>query len=241
MAENRPVDRLLPGLLVVIVIMAFGMGVMWNKLQLLEKGGSLVANNQAAGNNAPAAAPEPNPTITDKQFKELIDKGDSPMLGNKNAKVTIVEFSDFQCPFCKQFADATFPQIKKDYIDTGKVKFIYRHYPLRAIHPEAYRAALSSECAKEQGKFWEFHDEDYKNQTTLSVDAFKQFAQTIGLNTSKFNTCLDSEKYKKVVEEDEALGNGVGVNGTPAFFVNGKLISGALPYDSFKTVIDAAL
>jgi protein-disulfide isomerase len=234
-------DKLLPGLLVIIVLMAFAMGVMWTKLQSLEKGSVTTnTNTQAAVNNPPAAAPTPA-KLSDQQFQELITSGDAPVMGNTNAKVTIVEFSDLQCPFCKSFADQTLPQIKKDYIDTGKVKLIYRHYPLRSLHPFAYQSALASECAKEQGKFWEFHDETYKNQATLSSDSIKQFAKTIGLNTAKFNACLDSEKYKDVVTADESLGNGVGVSGTPAFFVNGTLIGGAQPFDNFKTVIEAAL
>jgi protein-disulfide isomerase len=238
---NRVMDRLLPGLLIVIVLMAFGMGIMWTKLQSLEKGGAIANNAQPAAAN-PAAVAAPAPTeISSDQFKELIEKGDPPTLGKSNAKVTIVEFSDLQCPFCKQFADQTFSQIKKEYVDTGKVRVVFRHFPLRSIHPVAYPAALASECAKEQGKFWEYHDETYKNQASLTPDSLKLYAKTIGLNAAKFDSCLDSEKYKNLVSDDETLANGVGVNGTPAFFVNGKLISGAQPFDAFKAAIDPLL
>jgi protein-disulfide isomerase len=236
-------EKILPGLLVIVVLMAFGMGVMWTKLQSLEKGtgspSANVVNNPA--NNAPAAAAPAPTNLEAGKFKELVEKGNPPTLGKSNAPVTIVEFSDLQCPFCKQFNDSTFPQIKKEYIDAGKVRLVYRHYPLRSIHPEAYNAALAAECAKEQNKFWEFHDETYLKQASLSVDVLKQVAQTVGLNTSKFNTCLDSEKYKSTVEEDENLGNSAGVNGTPAFFVNGTLVSGAQQFPFFKPLIDAGL
>lgn len=239
MTEQLKSEKLVPVLLIIVVVMAFMMGTMWNKLQTLSNGGVGTATTGLQGNNVPQA---PAPTVlTEDQIEKIANDGNPPTLGKSNAPVTIVEFSDLQCPFCKQFADATFGQIKSEYVDSGKVRIVYRHYPLRAIHPDAANAGMAAECANEQGKFWEFHDEVYKNQTALSLDSLKKYATNIGLNKSRFDSCLDSQKYKATIEEDESLGNSVGVSGTPAFFINGKLISGAMPFDSFKTEIEAAL
>ena len=160
--------------------------------------------------------------------------------GSENAPVTVVEFSDFQCPFCEKFFTQTYSQIEKDYIDTGKVKFVYLHFPL-SFHDQAQKAAEASQCAALQGKFWQMHDKMFENQASLSIDNYKLWAKQIGLNTAKFNTCLDSGETASVVAAHEAYGQSVGVSGTPGFFINGVPLSGAQPYSAFKQVIDAAL
>lgn len=177
-----------------------------------------------------------------------VSTDDDAALGDPNAPVTIVEFSDFQCPFCRKFYKETLPQIKKDYIAAGKVKFVYRDFPLVQIHPGATPAAEGAECAKEQGKFWEMHDAIFDEQekqgsgtvqfTALDV---KKWAANIGLDAEKFNQCLDSGKYKQEVEKDIADGLAAGVNGTPATFINGRLVSGAQPFTAFKVIIDEEL
>jgi protein-disulfide isomerase len=123
----------------------------------------------------------------------------------------------------------------------GKVKLVFRHFPLTSIHPNAQKAAEASECANDQGKFWEMHDKMFADQNNLGVDNLKTMAKSLGLSTSKFNDCLDSGKYTQKVTASENEGAQYGVQGTPATFVNGTLVSGALPYDSFKQVIDSAL
>ena len=177
-----------------------------------------------------------------------VSADDDAVLGNPDASVTIIEFSDFQCPFCRKFYKETLPQIKKDYILTGKVKFVYRDFPLVQIHPGATPAAEGAECAKEQGKFWEMHDAIFDEQEKqgsgtiqFTADDVKKWAAKIGLNTSKFNQCLDSGKYKQEVEKDIADGSAAGVSGTPAVFVNGRLVVGAQPFAAFKAVIDEEL
>lgn len=169
------------------------------------------------------------------------------MLGNPNAKVTIVEFSDFQCPFCRRFWADALPQIKKEYVDTGKAKFIYKHYPL-SFHPGAKPAAEASECANEQGKFWEYHDKIFAEQAKqgqgtiqFGKPELKNWASQIGLNTSQFNQCLDSGKYFKLIEDSVAYGSEIGVSGTPTTFINGQRLVGAQPFVSFKAVIDGLL
>jgi len=177
-----------------------------------------------------------------------VSADDDAVLGNPDAPVTIIEFSDFQCPFCRKFYKETLPQIKKEYLQTGKAKFVYRDFPLTQIHPGATPAAEGAECAKEQGKFWEMHDAIFDEQekqgsgtVQFTADDVKKWAANIGLNTSKFNQCLDSGKYKQEVEKDFADGSAAGVNGTPATFINGQLVSGAQPFTAFKVIIDEEL
>ena len=165
---------------------------------------------------------------------------DDAVLGDENAKVTMIEFSDYECPFCGRHFEQTYPQIKKEYIDTGKVKLVFRDFPL-SFHPQAQKAAEAAECAGEQGKYFEMHDKLYSNQESLSVDNYKKWAKEIGLDTAKFNDCLDSGKMASEIAKDMADGTSYGVKGTPGFFINGKPVSGAQPFSVFKQAIDAEL
>jgi len=176
-----------------------------------------------------------------------VSEDDDAFLGPKNADVVAVEFSDFQCPFCRKFWKDSFPQLKKDFIDTKKIKFVYRDFPL-TFHPSAMPAAQAAECAKEQNKFWQFHDkifeeQDKKGEGTIqfTVDDIKKWAAEIGVDSGKFNTCLDSGKYKEEVEKDYNDGVSYNVSGTPTLFINGKALVGAQPYEVFKSEIEQAL
>jgi protein-disulfide isomerase len=162
----------------------------------------------------------------------------SHIRGDFNAPITLVEFSDFECPFCGRHLP-TLNKILSDY--PNQVRLVYKHFPL-GFHPNSQKAAEASECADEQGKFWEYHDKLFENQPTgYSLDKFKQWAKDLGLNSGKFNDCLDSGKFAQKVQADFQEGAEKGVNGTPTTFVNGQLISGALPYESFKQIIDSLL
>lgn len=176
--------------------------------------------------------------------KVEVNVGHLPTKGKEDAKVTIIEFADFQCPFCEKFFTSTASQIIKDYVDTGKAKFAFRHYAF--LGAESTWAAEAAECANEQDKFWEYHDYLYSHQGQENSGAFTKdklegFATEIGLNTNQFKTCLETEKYAQKVKDDMSDGQKAGVNGTPATFVNGTLISGAQPYTAFQTAIDSAL
>ncbi|MBL8933286.1 MAG: thioredoxin domain-containing protein [Archangium sp.] len=160
-----------------------------------------------------------------------------PAKGASEAKVTIVEFSDFQCPFCSK-AEPSVDEVMKNYSD--KVKVVFRHFPLD-FHEKAFKAAEGAACAEEQGKFWEFHKTLFANQGAIDVNDLKAHAKTLGLDAAKFNECLDGGKMKAKVDADMAAGRAVGVNGTPAFFINGIAISGAQPYEKFKEIIDSEL
>ncbi len=170
-----------------------------------------------------------------KPKKEVEAKG--PARGPEGAKVTIVEFSDFQCPFCSKAHD-TVEEVMNAY--PGKVRLVFRHFPLD-FHAQAPKAAEAALCANEQSKFWEYHDVLFKNQSKLQVDDLKVHAQQLGLDASKFNECLDSGRMAATVKTDTEAGHKVGVSGTPAFFINGQMLSGAQPLDEFKRIIDAEL
>jgi len=157
--------------------------------------------------------------------------------GPENAPITIVEFSDFQCPYCSR-ANESVEQVMKAY--PNQVRLVFRHFPLD-FHQQAPKAAEASLCAQDQGKFWEMHDKLFANQKALEVPALKGYAKELGLDTGKFDKCLDSGEKAATVQADLADGKKVGVNGTPAFFINGVLLSGAQPFDEFKSVIDSEL
>ncbi len=160
-----------------------------------------------------------------------------PARGPANAPVTIVEFSDFQCPYCGREVPVI-ERVMKEY--DGKVRLVFRHYPLD-FHPFAQKAAEAAACAQEQGKFWELHDKMFGNQTKLAVEDLKGYAKSVGLDPSKFDKCLDSGEKKAMVEEDQKAGSAAGVNGTPAFFINGLFINGAQPYEQIKQAVDREL
>jgi protein-disulfide isomerase len=157
--------------------------------------------------------------------------------GPANAPVEVIEFSDFQCPYCLR-AHPTVNQVLSTYGD--RIRLVYRHYPL-PNHPNARPAAEASQCAAEQGKFWQYYDRLFADQTKLSTEALKQSAAELGMDAGRFNACVDSHKYKDQVEADIKDGNDAGVSGTPAFFINGRMLTGAQPFEAFKRIIDEEL
>ena len=176
-------------------------------------------------------------TVALRAPKVEIATDGKPSLGSDNAPVTIVEFSDFQCPYCRQ-AQGALKQLMTAY--EGKVKLVFRDFPLRSIHPQAQKAAEAAQCAAEQQKFWPYHDKLFA-ASNLQMDELKKFAQELGLNLEQFTACLDSSKYAGGIDADMRAGQNVGVNATPTFFVNGYLLSGAASYERFKELVDAAL
>ncbi len=207
-----------------------------------------IANN---GNVAPA---QQAPGDTGAPVKVSVD--DDAVLGDKNAKVTLIDFSDYECPFCKRHFTDTYPQLKKDYIDTGKVKMVYRDLPL-SFHQNAPKEAEAAECARKQGGdsvYYKYHDQIFtkttSNGTGLALDQLPVIAKDIGLNVTKFQSCLDSGEMKGEVDKDLADAAKYGANGTPTFFIgkssntgeiDGVKLVGAQPYTAFKTIIDQEL
>lgn len=186
-------------------------------------------------------------TEEDTEIKPIeVSIDDDPFLGEEDAKVTIVEFSDYQCPFCKKFFTDIFPSLKEDFIDTGKVKYVFRDLPLN-IHPPAYNAALASECAEDQGKYWEMHDHLFDNQSDWGKaedvnETLIGYASELGLKEAEFTDCLTSEKYKDEIDKDKEDATSYGARGTPTLFVNGKIVRGVpRSYDTFKEFIEEEL
>jgi protein-disulfide isomerase len=178
-------------------------------------------------NNVKISLPEPRITVA----------AVGPAKGPEGAPVTIVEFSDFQCPYCKQ-AKATADQVFTNF--AGKVRLVFRDYPL-PFHDKAKKAAEAGHCAEEQGKFWEMHDWMFDHQDKLDVPSLMEGAKGLGLDPQRFDPCLDGGKYAAKVAENTKAGEEAGVTGTPAFFINGKLLSGAEPYEKFKELVEAEL
>jgi protein-disulfide isomerase len=170
-------------------------------------------------------------------------EGDN-FLGNKDAKIVLVDFSDYQCPVSKYFTTTMLPKLKADYIDTGKMKYIYKDYPLN-MHKFAVQASLTAECAGAQGKYWEMHDMIFNSQEVWSKvetpdETFKGYAKTLALNTAKFDECYASQATKDEIMEDKKTGTDLGVSGTPTLIVNGYITRGVpQDYENFKAYIDS--
>jgi protein-disulfide isomerase len=165
---------------------------------------------------------------------------DDAVKGDENAPVTIIEWSDYECPYCGRFYSQTFGQIDEQYIETGKVKFVYRDFSL-PFHSNAQKAAEAAECAGEQKRYYDMYDKLFREGIGGGVDAFKQYASEIGLDTVQFNDCLDSGRMASETAKDMEDGKAAGITGTPGFIINGELILGAQPFENFKKVIEGKL
>lgn len=241
-----------------LIVSSFFLGSLYTKVQYLEKvnGSTATANAQVAAQGsvpdpqAPQALPEDTGPV-----KVSID--DDPILGDKNAPLTMIDFSDYECPFCKRYFDETFAQIKKDYIDTGKIKYVYRDLPLPFHDPLATLEAVAANCAREQGDdttYFAYHDEIFartkSNGNGLAKEDLSTIATDLGLNLNTFQSCVDTESNKDEVQKDVADATKVGASGTPTFFIGkstsdgvieGTKIVGAQPFSAFKTIIDQQL
>ena len=185
----------------------------------------------------------------DKALDAIINVAGDPFKGNKNAKLTVVEFSEYQCPFCSRHIRDTYPTIDKEYIQTGKIKYVFRDLPLESIHKNAFKAAEAAHCAGEEGKFWEMHDKLFENQKELEPAKLTVHAQAVGVDAKKFQACLDSGKYAADVRKDMAEANKIGITGTPTTVIGLtqpndtikvlRVIRGAQAVAAFKEALDA--
>jgi protein-disulfide isomerase len=176
--------------------------------------------------------------LMDAPRQQVSIGADDASVGPANAPVTIIEFSDFQCPFCQRVAP-TLKKVRETYGD--KVRIVWKDFPLTQIHPQAFKAAEAGNCAREQGKFWEYHDRLFANQAALQPEFLKKYAADAGLDAAKFGACLDTAKYSDRVQETMGVGTGLGVGSTPSLFINGRLVAGAQPYETFVSIIDEEL
>jgi protein-disulfide isomerase len=197
----------------------------------------------AARPAAPAAGP-------DAALNALVETAGDPSKGNKNAKVTVVEFSEYQCPFCGRHVRDTVPQIDKDYIQTGKIRYVFRDLPLESIHKNAFKAAEAAQCAGDQNKYWEMHDRLFENQKALEPAMLTAHAEAIGLDAKKFQSCLDGGKFAAEIRKDMADANKIGITGTPTTVIGltqandskikvVKVLRGAQPFAAFKDALDS--
>ena len=188
-------------------------------------------------------------SVSPLSFSNLITS-DTPLKGDPSAPITLIEFGDFQCPNCGRFARDTSPQIESSYVESGKVSMAFKHFTV--VGPDSKPAAMASQCANDQGMFWEFHDELYNNQGHensgwANIDNLKQIASNMGLDTQSFDSCLDSNKYESLVENDLNLAKQLDFRGTPSFLIlkndgsQPQALTGAYPYATFEKIFDEIL
>ena len=231
-------NKVLGIIIVLVAIASFLGGATFTQYQ--QKG----AGPKAGVTPSPTAQQptEPAEVLGAEDFNK-ITSGGAAVKGEENAVITIVEFSEYECPFCKRYVDETYPQILDEYGE--KIRYVFHDYPL-PFHTHAQKMAEVARCAGEQDKYWQMHDLLFKNRETwvnkedASAD-ITGYAKSLGLDLEKFNSCLDSGKYTQAVKDDMALGQTVGVQGTPTFFINGKRLVGAQPFESFKAIIEEEL
>ena len=207
-------------IILLVVVFALGLGAGY-----LAWGGSTPVEAADAADNTP-------PT------RHTIEEGGNPSIGPANAPVTIIEFSDYQCPYCKRWHDEVFKRLLVEYPD--QVRFVYRDLPLGS-HSQAAKAAEAANCANEQGSFWQYHDKIFSYTYDIGREAFLNYASELSLDMTIFTECLDSSRYADEVSADLKYAQELGIGSTPTFFVNGIFVQGALPYEDFKSLIEQEL
>jgi len=185
-----------------------------------------------------AIAAQPTPTLFATPGKQAIDITNAPFWGPADAKVTVVEFGDFECPYCEYYYKMTYPLIKQNY--ATKIRYVFRDWPSPA-HPNAFPAALAGQCANDQGKFWQYHDMLYEHQSNLSSESLINYADQLGLNKTQFTDCYAKQKFYNMISDDFNLGVHYHIRGTPTFFINGEFYEGVQAYEYMSRAIDQSL
>ncbi len=224
----------------VLVVLAFAVGILVGYVAW-GRGGTTAAAAvpaQAAAAQQPAGQVVEAPTAQPQFTRYDIPTEGYPSLGPDNAPITIVEFSDFQCPFCRRFHDETYQALLDAY--PNQIRFVYRNLPLTSIHPAAMPSAVASLCADDQGAYWDFHEKLFSSEA-LDEATFVQYATDLNLNVDEFTACLSSGKHDDFIQKDMDFSLNLGVQSTPTFFVNGLAIVGAQPLSSFQQLIDKEL
>ena len=193
----------------------------------------------SAAANTVADSGQTLPTPAQQVTRYPVEEGGNPSIGPADAPITIIEFSDYQCPYCQKWEEAVFQRLLDDY--PTQVRIVYRDFPLNSIHPEAAPAANAANCAGEQDSYWQYHDKLFSYELNLGKDAFLQYARELNLDMTSFTACLESDRYAAEVTADLEYAVGLGVQSTPTFFINGLYMVGAQPYETFKKLIDQEL
>lgn len=215
-----------------ILLLTMG-GLFWFYQLITQQGQKVSTFSQGPSSQLSTDANASGTEATDSALA-INNFGDDPTLGPNDATLTIVAFEDFQCPFC-QSQQLALKQALEEQGET--VRFVYRDFPITSIHPEAQKAAEAGQCANDQGKFWEYHDTLFANQTRQTIPDLKRYAQTLGLNTIQFDRCLDDGVYEEEVLADYNDGLRAGVTGTPTFFFNGEKLAGVITLEGFQEII----
>lgn len=190
--------------------------------------------------NAPAAEGNPEPSAPTPTIMDFVLSDARHFQGNPNAPVTLVEFSDFKCPYCGRFSTETLPRLREQYVNTGQVRFVYKHFAI--LGSESNRIAEATECAAEQGQFWEYHDRIFADQTSaFDDDKLADLAGELGLDTAAFGECLASGRYTNQIQRESQAVSAMGMRGTPSFLINGIFTYGAQPFEAFQQVIEEQL
>lgn len=227
--NNRPI------LIMVLIPLAFAFGLLAGYLYWGRGPGATTAIAQAVSATIQAQNADQSQKIT--RYDVPVD--DDPVLGSKDAKITIIEFSDYECPFCRKWHVETFSRLRETYGD--QIRFVFRDFPLTSLHPNAASAAEAANCAGEQGKYWEYSDKLFSGEYSLGSQAYTQYARDLGLDAQAFEECVSSGRHQAEVMADLEWAANLGVRSTPTFFINGIPLVGAQPYDIFKQVIDKEL
>ncbi len=225
--DTQKSNSLLVLLLPLVFLAGLGLGyLLWGK-------------SSSNGPSPAAAVTLATSTPTGQTKRYTIPTAGSPSMGPANAPITIVEFSDYQCPYCRKWHEEVFHRLMQDY--QGKVRFVYRDFPLTGLHPEAEGAAEAAYCAGDQGNYWQYHDLLFSGQAELGMSGFDQYARSLNLDLTKFDDCMNTHRYQATVQANYNFAANLGIQSTPTFFINGLAIVGAQSYDVFKQVIDMEL
>jgi protein-disulfide isomerase len=226
----------------VIFVVGLGLGFLlrgWVPLPGISET-EAVDNQSEQQTSEVAAQPEPQAASeTTQVVRYEIPIDDDPMIGPEDAPITIVEFSDYECPYCQRWHTEVFEQLLETY--PNEVRLVYRDFPLTSIHPNAIPAAIAANCAREQDAFWDYHDKLFGMELGLNTEAYQEYASQLDIDTEEFNECLDSGRYEEEVQADFDFAANLGVRSTPTFFINGIAVVGAQPFEVFQQVIEQEL
>lgn len=232
-----------PILITALIIFAFVSGSLWTKVNSLKQ--KAESQKQGEEKQIPQQKQQAleKPQVLGAEDQQEILKNTGTVKGAENAKVIIVEFSEYQCPFCKRYVDETYVKIMENYGD--KIKYIFRDYPL-PFHQHGQATAQAARCAGDQQKYWEYHDKLFAEKERWSTgeditETLVVFSTELGLDSNSFRDCLTSGEYAQAIKDDFALGQKVGISGTPSFFINGRKLVGAQPFEKFKNIIEEEL